>query len=349
MHTLKSFTHKLTHWEYWPFGIVHIPIFFVWCYYALKSKSFFYFNATNPSIKNGGFLMESKKEIYDIIPQQYIPKTVFCTQDSTIDTVQNSILEANLQFPIIAKPDIGMKGLAVAKINNKEDLAAYTQNINTHYLLQEFIDYPNEVGIFYYRLPNQEKGTISGIVYKEFLSVTGDSIHTIEQLIKTNPRANFQLQALQLNYGAKLLTILPKGEIFNLVPFGNHSRGAKFIDAKEWITPKLIATIDNICKQIPGFYFGRMDIKYQSLAALENGKHFSIIELNGAGSEPTHIYDPKHSIFFAWREITRHHRIQYQISKQNHQKGYRYLSSKEGMQMLRDNNLLIKKLETCMV
>jgi hypothetical protein len=41
----------------------------------------------------------------------------------------------------------------------------------------------------------------------------------------------------------------------------------------------------------PGF-FGRMD-DVQLFAELENGKTF-VVELNGAASEPTHIYDPKH-------------------------------------------------------
>jgi hypothetical protein len=55
--------------------VVYFPIFFLWMYYALRAKSIFFFNASNPSIKNGGFIMESKKAIYDLIPQQYYPKT----------------------------------------------------------------------------------------------------------------------------------------------------------------------------------------------------------------------------------------------------------------------------------
>jgi hypothetical protein len=35
----------------------------------------------------------------------------------------------------------------------------------------------------------------------------------------------------------------------------------------------------------------------QYIEELEQGINFSIVELNGAASEPTHIYDPKHSLF----------------------------------------------------
>jgi hypothetical protein len=70
---------------------------------------------------------------------------------------------------------------------------------------------------------------------------------------------------------------------------------------------------------------------YQNWADLENGKNFSLVEINGSGSEPTHIYDPKHSLFFAWKELARHITYMYQISVANNKRGFPYLSRKEGM------------------
>ena len=70
---------------------------------------------------------------------------------------------------------------------------------------------------------------------------------------------------------------------------------------------------------------------------LRQVKNFSIIELNGAGSEPTHIYDPSHSIFFAWKEIIRHYNILYNISRQNKQNlNTQYMSLKQGIKMFRE-------------
>lgn len=131
-----------------------------------------------------------------------------------------------------------------------------------------------------------------------------------------------------------------------LVPFGNHCRGAKFIDDSSAITEQLSKTIDTLCRQIPGFYFGRMDIKYQHPDELNEGKHFSIIELNGAGSEPTHIYDPKHSIWYAWKEITLHLNYLYQISKKNRQAGFRALTTMEGIRMLQANKRHVQLLKS---
>jgi len=160
-----------------------------------------------------------------------------------------------------------------------------------------------------------------------------------------DPRYHFQLGALQKIYGEELNTVLQKDEVKNMVPYGNHARGAKFIDVSHWADETFTASFNHICKQIPEFYFGRLDIMYSNYEALREGKNFTIIELNGAGSEPTHIYDPKHSVFFAWKEIARHFKLLYKISVKNHQRGFRYLTVKEGMQMFRDNKAVIRNLK----
>jgi hypothetical protein len=107
------------------------------------------------------------------------------------------------------------------------------------------------------------------------------------------------------------------------------------MDASHLATPALIKTIDDVCRQIEGFYFGRIDIMYQSIEELEKGRNFSIIEINGAASEPTHIYDPKHTIFFAWKEMARHIGLMYNAGARNRKKGHRYLSYREGMEQLK--------------
>lgn len=345
MKKFNLFIHKLTHWEYWPFDIVYIPMYFVWFYYAARSGSFFFFNAANPRIKNAGFLMESKKEIYDIIPGRYIPKTLFFREGTAAADILKTVSESGIAFPCIAKPDIGGKGRGVEKLYVLQDISVYAAKIKMDFLVQEFIPYPEEVGIFYCRIPDQPDGFITGIVAKEFLIVKGDGVLTLTQLIEKDPRYHFQLTALEKIYGEGLHTVLQKDEIKNLVPYGNHARGAKFIDVSHWADEIFTKNFDSICKQIPEFYFGRLDIMYSNLEDLKAGKNFSIIELNGAGSEPTHIYDPGHSLFFAWKEIARHFKLLCTISIKNHKKGFPYLTVKEGMQMFKENNAVVKNLK----
>jgi hypothetical protein len=279
--------------------------------------------------------MESKKEIYDLIPQQYYPKTELIKEGAGIENLIETVIDSGIKYPLIAKPDIGLRGSGVKKINTIEDLKAYSQKANFDYIIQDLIPYENEVGIFYVRYPNENSGRITGIVSKEFLIITGDGSSTIEQLIRKNPRYELQFKVLKQEYGKKLLDIPPKGEKLNLVPYGNHARGAKFIDGSHWITPKLTQTINEMCLQIPGFYFGRLDVMYDTFEELEQGKNFSIVELNGAASEPTHIYDPKHSLIFAWKELARHITYMYEISVENNKNGSPYLAHKVGMKEYR--------------
>jgi hypothetical protein len=289
--------------------------------------------------------MESKKEIYDIIPDKYIPKTLFFKEGTVTTDILKTVSGSGISFPCIAKPDIGGKGRGVEKIYALHDIVSYAGKIKMDFLVQEFISYPEEVGIFYCRMPDKPDGFISGIVAKEFLIVKGDGISTITGLIEKDPRYHFQLGALQKIYGAGLHEILQKDEIKNLVPYGNHARGAKFIDVSHWADEAFTKTFDQVCKQIPEFYFGRLDIMYSNLEDLKAGKNFSIIELNGAGSEPTHIYDPGHSLFFAWKEIARHFKLLCTISIKNHKRGFPYLTVKEGMQMFKENNAVVKNLK----
>lgn len=283
-------------------------------------------------MRNGGFFMDSKIEIYNLIPKQFYPKTQFIKENLTFDEVKKILFQSEINFPFIAKPDIGLRGSAVKKIDNLADLQNYHSKADFDFLLQDLIPYQKEVGVFYVRYPQEKNGRITGIVAKEFLIVEGDGCSSMETLIKANPRFALQLNALRKEYGNQLATVLPKGEKRNLVPYGNHARGAKFLDYSHLISPELTKVIDDMCLQIDGFYFGRMDVMYNSWEDLLQGKNFAIVELNGAASEPTHIYDPKHSLFFAWKELARHITYMFEISVENHKRGHAYLPHKIGME-----------------
>lgn len=345
MSSWKLKWHKLTHWEYWPLWAIYYPLFPIWVYFSVKARSFFFFNAANPSMKNGGMAMESKMEIYNMIPQQHIPQTVFISKDEAPQKALEKVLNAGIGFPFIVKPDIGMKAFGVEKIYDKNAFQDYFLKTPENFLVQELIPYSNEVGIFYIRIPGEEKGRITGIVSKKFLSVIGDGESTILELIKSNPRSHLQLTALKKKFGTELERVLDQGEEFILVPFGSHTRGAKFIDDTHRWNPGLQKTIDDICSKMKGFHYGRLDVLHNSFEELSKGENFSIIEINGAGGEATHIYDPKHSLFFAWREITKHWGYMNQISILNHQRGHSYLSFKAGRAMLRDNGALEAQLK----
>jgi len=291
--------------------------------------------------------MESKKEVYDLIPFEYYPATLFFKATSPLEDILALIKQRNLKYPLIGKPDIGMKGMMVKKLEDQNELSFYAENSKVDFLIQEYVPFKNEIGIFYYRFPNEEKGHLSGIVKKELLTVTGDGISTVEKLLLKNKRAVLQLPVLKKTEKDKMNIVLNKDEELIIVPYGNHVRGAKFLDDSSLIDEELTNRIDSICKKVNGFYFGRLDIRYNDWKELKQGKNFSIIELNGSGSEPTHIYDPRHSVFWAWKEIAKHWKILYRVSKLNHQlQNTPYMTTRMGLDMFKQNSEYVKLLNS---
>lgn len=336
---------KVSNWEYWPFGILYFPIFFYWLWLSTKARSLFFFSAANPSIESGGMLGESKYGILEKVPSEYKPKTFLIKVPSAMNTILEMIQEKKISFPLIAKPDVGERGWKVEKIHNQTELEAYVKQMKVNFLIQEYISFELELGIFYYCFPSQAKGVISSIVVKEFLTVTGNGKSTLSKLLMNHQRARLQYFVLATKYKQMLGEVLPDSQKFTLVHIGNHSLGTKFLNGNHLINKQLTDVFDNISHSIEGFHYGRFDIRCKSLKELYEGKGIKILELNGAGAEPGHIYDPEFPLLQAYRVLFYHWRVLYEISKSNYEKGAAYMSAREAFQMLinRFNNRKLMK------
>ena len=315
---MRLWWHRVTHWEYWPVYVVYAPSFFLWAWWVVRFRSVKFFKFANPAINNGGLYGDSKFDIYKLLPKNSYPKTHLIKQGLAYDFTE-LLAEDQLTFPLIVKPDVGLRGIGVQRVNSIEEIQAYSRTMNENFLIQELIEYPNEMGLFYCRMPDERVGSITGITLKEFLCIEGNGMDSMEDLLRKNPR--FEMQIPKLKDKMDLSMVLPKNESKCIVPFGNHNRGTEFLDGREFISEKLESRMNELLANIDGFYYGRLDIRYNSLEDLENGIHFSIIELNGAKSEPTHIYDPKHSFFYGQKEIIKHQLIFKNIIKTVRRRG----------------------------
>lgn len=279
--------------------------------------------------------MESKMEVYGLLPKHAYPTTLLFEPAVKVSEMLPLIAKAGITYPFIAKPDIGERGLGVKKIENEAELKDYVAHMPVAFLIQQYVKYEKEVGIFYCKPPGAVKGYISGIVYKEPVTIIGDGVSTFEMLVKQNDRYLLQWQQIKTMYPHKIEEVIESGKSLVLVPYGNHSRGSKFTDVTSLITPALTQIVDDICGQMPEFYYGRLDVRFDSWEGLEQGSNYSIIEVNGSGSEPTHIYDPRHSILFAWKEIIKHWKLLYKISNYNNKRGTPYITLAQGRQEMR--------------
>lgn len=324
--SIRIFKIKIMSWEYWPMWLVYFPVSFYYLYLSIKARSFFFFSAANPSIETGGMFFESKWKIFQLMPKDLFPTTIFIDSAITSDEILVMMEKDKLQFPVIAKPDRGERGWAVKILNSKQDLITYRETVNVSFLIQAYVSYPLEFSIFYYRNPNKSNGKITSVTLKKLLSLTGDGILTIEQLIKKNDRAFLQLKTLIENGKTDMQKILALGEEFTLVPYGNHVRGAMFLDYNHIINQQFNETFDTISKSINGFYYGRFDLKCTSIEDLIMGKNISILELNGAGAEPAHIYQPGFSFFKAQSVLAKHYKMMFEAAVANQNKGIDFMS-----------------------
>lgn len=316
----KSSIEKLTNWEYWPSSMFYIPNLPYAFYLAIRAKHFAFFSAANPAIKSSGNGTESKYQTILLVPEQYRPKSILVKPTNTFSEIITLIDNEKITFPLIAKPDIGFRGLLVKKINSKKELEIYIKSYPIDIIIQEFLDYENECGVFYHRNPNEEKGVITSITLKKFISVIGDGKSTIKELILKDPRAKLYVDLFEDIHKEEIHQVPPTNKEIKLTAIGNHSKGTQFINGNHLISEKLKNTFDRLNHSIEGWYYGRVDIKYNSFEELENGTDFKVLEINGIIAEPTHIYDSKNFTYFkALKTIRKHWKYLFNISITNHE------------------------------
>lgn len=311
---------KYKNWEHWPSYMFYLPNIPYAAYLALKARNLVFFSATNPAIKHSGNGSESKFSTTKLIPTAYKPISVFIEVGQSIQKTLKTVEQNVIQFPLIIKPDIGFRGLLVEKLKTETELITYlTKHKKLNLIIQEYISFKNECSIFYHKIPNETKGNITSITLKKYLTVTGDGIATLEELISRNKRAQLYTAILEKLHSENYSQVIPKGKEFILNNIGNHSKGTQFKNGNYLISDELEKAIDTIFKQIPNWYYGRFDLKYNSIEELIQLKKFKIIEINGIISEPTHIYDPNKITYFgALKEIRKHWKLIYKIATTNH-------------------------------
>ncbi|MEO6166593.1 MAG: hypothetical protein ABIO46_12605 [Chitinophagales bacterium] len=319
---------KWLKWEFWPYRIFYIPVYFLIVVHAIRARTLSYFTLSNPGMKMGGFASYSKYDILSQLPSSLIPKTILFTEIPSTDFLLAKMQTASIIFPVILKPDEGERGWKVEKISNEGEVRKYLSDAPQRMILQEYIDLPEEYGIMYYRFPQEKKGNISSVMKREFLTVTGDGTSTLLELFQQSERGHYYLARLSLKFKNELGTVLPEGEVKMLEEIGNHNRGTAFLDAHELINEQLLQVFDETSSSLKEFYFGRYDVRTQSYEELLRG-NFKVMEVNGANSEPTHIYDPDMSLMKAYRDLFHHWKTMFRISMQNRKRGFKAASMPE--------------------
>lgn len=309
--------------EFWPDWLFYTPVILFWALQSIRYRSITLPTLANPSINAGGLCGESKNAILDLAGPNarpwvadYVGLTVSAHVDGNDkDRALAAMKQANLQFPLVAKPDVSCNGVGVKVVRDESQLAAYLKAFprGATLQLQSLVTYEGEAGVFYIRYPGAKTGKITSVTLKYPPVVVGDGHTTIKALIAADERLDAISHILLPRLGAKAANIPASGERVALVFVGNHCRGSTFKDGLAAITPALSSRIDTIMQDMPGVYFSRIDLRYDSLDDLREGRGFKIIEFNGAGSEATHIWDPEMNLWRAYRDQFFHYGNSFKI------------------------------------
>ena len=270
-----------------------------------RFRSMTFFSACNPAIDLGGMLYDRKTDIYSLLPEHIVPNTTIITSRSAADAF---IEKNNLSFPLIVKPNVGLKGFKVSKIANSEELNIFFQEndvLEREWLLQEYVDYKREFSVLFYRYPLQQKIGVSSFIEKSYPQVIGDGKKSLRVLIDEYNNPFLSREDVNRRFEGEMDTIPGAGEKITLDYIGNYSRGAKFHSLMEYVNEDMASMISSIFQKANGLNFFRIDLKSDSVEDFMQGK-FKILEINGMKSEPLHIYDEK-ATFWNNSKIIRNH------------------------------------------
>ncbi|MFT7679173.1 MAG: membrane protein DedA with SNARE-associated domain/pimeloyl-ACP methyl ester carboxylesterase [Planctomycetota bacterium] len=316
---------RWTRWEFWPPWLFYPPVVLYVLWLGLRHRSIALFTASNPGIPTGGFVGESKHQILaglgDVPEVARWLHVLTANSHAERDQQAQSFIDGQqLHAPWVLKPDVGQRGSGVQVLHSREELSAALGQLQVDSILQEFAPGP-EFGLFYARRPSENVGRIISTTEKRLPKLTGDGVHTLEELILADPRAVVVSRMYFELHAKRLGDVLEVGEELQMVELGTHCRGAVFLDGAAQLTPALEAAMDRISKGFEGFAFGRYDVRVQDMDAFPEGRGFKILELNGVTSEATHIYAPGTPLLTAWRTLCDQWRLAYEIGAEQRERG----------------------------
>ena len=312
---LRSSWRRLVRFEYWPSWALYAPIVVCIAAFALRRRSLRVVLLANPGMPLGGLAGESKGAILRALePSGRVPPTLALAAGSSLERrlarVQAFTTRHGLALPLVVKPDVGERGRDVLVVRSAAELARALERPGA-WLVQAFVS-GLEFGLFYARHPDWPRGRLLSLTSKHLPAVTGDGRSTLEQLILADPRHLAMARVFLAAHAARLAHVPAAGERVPLGDLGTHCRGATFLDAAHLATPALEAALEATSRAFPGFHLGRYDVRAPSAEALMRGE-FTVLELNGLTSEPTHVYDPRHSLLDAWRALAAQWRLAFEL------------------------------------
>lgn len=316
--------------EFWPSWVMYTPVAAQWLWHSIKYRSLTLPLIANPRLPLSAMVGAGKSELFEqatgdlaahILDWRLIERDDRAALHQAQDCWHRL---GELGLPFVAKPDVGCRGVGVHKIESFEQFVDYLSHYpaGARVIAQRLADHAAEVGIFYVKKPEDAHGRISSMTFKQSPQVTGNGIATLGELVAQDPRAGQLLHLYQSRHAERWHEVIPSGEAVALVFSASHSKGAVFSDARREITPALEAKIDALMSDLPDFHYGRLDVKYRDLAALQRGETLQIVEINGASAESIFIWDKHTTLGEALKTLLWQYRTLFEIGEHQRRRGF---------------------------
>ncbi|WP_196221400.1 ATP-grasp domain-containing protein [Sansalvadorimonas verongulae] len=333
MPPLAKRTRALAFFEFWPTALVYLPVAILWLFQAIRYRGLTVPLSANPGFYLGGLVGESKADNFlqagDYTRNLIAPWCRMTNGTNDITTQLEDALQqmqlSGLQFPVIAKPDVGCRGEGVRIVRDREQLKEYflTFPNKANVILQELVPWEPEAGVFYIRKPGEPRGQIFSLALKYQPYVYGNGVDTLKTLILQDKRAGRLAHLYLKRHQDQLEKVFEPGQPFRLAFAGSHSRGAIFRDGRHLITEQLTDAFDRVSKDIDGFYYGRFDVRFANEESFVKGEDFRIVEVNGVSSEAAHIWDADSSLREVYKTLFAQYNTLFEIGAANRKRGHR--------------------------
>lgn len=313
---------RLRRWEFWPSWAFYPPIVVYILARSARARPFMAVTAANPCLRASGIVGETKHDALAPL-QAHAPEYVaeFTMLPTAWPVAQRiaalrAFVASGPGYPVVLKPDIGQRGRGVAVIRSETQAADYLADAQDDVVAQRHIG-GSEYGVFVYREPKSGRVDILSIVNKCFPSVTGDGRQSLGALILADARARLIAPGLFQRLARRLDEIPAAGEVVPLVEIGAHCRGSLFLDGNHLRSEPLRLAMSAILDAVPGYHFGRLDLRCPDQAHLVAGRGLKVLEMNGVTAESAHIYHPDTPLIEGWRAMIRQWRIAIEIGEAN--------------------------------
>jgi len=304
-----------------------VPMVAQWCWLGIGYRSLTLPSALNPGITAGGLIGERKSEYFRTMGPMATAATapyISCKKSPQCDAegLAARLRDAGLEYPVVAKPEIGWCGFGVRRIDDSKGLADYLNGFpaGEDFILQRYLDDPGEAGLFYVREPGQSRGELFAILLRAFPSVIGNGVDDMGTLVRRDIRARRGLHDSRHASSFDPGYVPAKGEVVRVATVASTRVGGGYEDGARLRTAALVDRIDEIARDMGDFHVGRFDVRYATPLALAAGE-FTIMEVNGAGSEAVHAWDPRYAIADVYRIVFAKQRMLFRLGAMARKRG----------------------------